>query len=128
MEKLSKEQYEAVVECNERRLSVMGFKQMLKEKGLVKDEFKIGRLYYLGGMVCVFTGNKSGVDITRDNSEIIMCTRSKWTELNDDESLEVLSKEAIKRGYKKGVRVKYLNPEGFIGNSKCSEWIINKEL
>tara|TARA_R110002167_G_scaffold174781_1_gene373720 strand:+ start:1453 stop:1968 length:516 start_codon:yes stop_codon:yes gene_type:complete len=118
MKELDKEQLEAVKELRNWK-TIEQFEGLLKQKGLLKEDFEVGKWYKsVYGTIRYFIDkntvygfssrgiwtNEIHIDSGLDDST------PEWTLATDKEVEEALIKEAKKRGFKEGVKstsVKY---------------------
>ena len=121
MNELDKEQLEAVIYAKDNVYKGKTFKELLKQKGLIKEEYEVGSYYRIcNGFLCYQgEGDVSyGYHYDRWKTDLHMTGIPEL--MTDKEVEEELIKGAKKRGFKEGVRVKsVLFPLNTFNNGYC---------
>lgn len=75
----------------------------------VKPKFEVGKWYKYHNAICCYNGNNEGYGISSSlnwASDCNMTSIEFWTPATDKEVEEALIKEAERRGFKRGVKIK----------------------
>jgi len=116
MKKLDKKQLAAIKFAFRDTGHIERFEYILKEKGLLKEEFEVGKLYkHSGGPIINYQGGELGYGLDHNgewcdvgnNDWSFECDPFEWklaNELETDIFKEALIKEAKKRGFRDGVK------------------------
>lgn len=108
--------------------------QFLKENGLIKEEFEVGKWYLFSGekrfLICIIENGRYGFDtngIWFYNSNLHNTNRDEYKEATHEEVEEALIKEARKRGFKAGVNINQdvFNHDLIYGKNRLKEGCMN---
>jgi len=111
MKELDKEQLLEVDRVLRLTGKYMYYRDILKEKGLIKEQFEVGEYYRLNDDNDVIVRRIEGDMGSRisKGKDILMTNTSLWTKMTPKEVEEALIKEAKKRGYRGDSNIEHHN-------------------